>query len=264
MQPRTRLVCAYVMTSDSGHAPNPFHDVCTLAICTPNHRRSRSKPGDWMIGLTGVEIRKKLGDRNIWRLVYAMHIDKKLDLDAYYRDPLFSAKIPKLNGSVVERVGDNFYRKDSLGRLSHTRETDEHRAPVPGTEIEKQDIDGNRVFAGQSYWYFGGNAPALPRGRQWVERLIAKFTLSARGIRYAYEDGAEVGNLWSDADLADFIAWLPASSGCLGNQFTRHKSTRRMPNVADVIVPGKIPRTDRENAAAPEVQAYLHAKLSEQ
>ena len=51
---------------------------------------------------------------------------------------------------------------------------------------------------------------------------------------------------------------LPAAVSAI--QFTRHKSTRRMPNVADVIVPGKIPRTDRENAAAPEVQAYLHAK----
>ena len=218
MQQRTQIVCAYVMTHDGGHAPNPFHGACTLAICTPNHKNSRCKPGDWIIGLAGAGIRKELGDSDVWRLIYAMKVDQKLNLDSYYRNPHFAAKIPKHGGTMVEACGDNFYCKDATGRLQHTRQTDEHHADPPGTGIEKQDIDGNRVFIGQRYWYFGRNAPALPRGRQWTERLIAKFVhpAPAVGLRYVYEEGAEIGGRWSNDDHSDFIAWLPNKAGVLG------------------------------------------------
>ncbi|WP_279615819.1 Nmad2 family putative nucleotide modification protein [Cupriavidus alkaliphilus] len=211
-----KIVCAYVMTHDSGHAPNPFHNTCTLAICTPNHMRSRCRPGDWIIGLASASIRRELGEPDVWRLIYAMNVEKKLDLDSYYRDPQFAAKIPRLGSSLVESCGDNFYCKDSSGQLHHTRQTDEHQAQPPGTGIEKQDICGDRVFVGQRFWYFGRNAPAIPLGKQWAERLISKFSASAVGLRYVYEEGAEIGGRWSDSDLSDFSAWLPANGGLLG------------------------------------------------
>lgn len=178
--------------------------------------RSRSERGDWIIGLAGARIRKELGDPNVWRLIYAMNVEKRLDLDSYYRDPQFAGKIPKLGGSLVESCGDNFYRKGASGQLHHTRETNEHQAEPHGTGIEKQDIDGDRAFVSRRYWYFGRNAPAFPRGAQWAERLIAKFIPSAVGLRYVYEDGADVRGRWSDADLSDFIAWLPGNGGLLG------------------------------------------------
>jgi hypothetical protein len=217
MLKKTRIVCAYVMTHDSGHAPNPFHDVCTLAICTPNHKRSRSQPGDWIIGLASADIRKKLGDSDTWRLIYAMQIEEKLDLNSYYTDSRFKAKIPKLGGSIVESCGDNFYCRSADGQLSHTRQTYEHLAEPPGTGIEKQDIDGDRVFVSQRYWYFGRNAPALPRGQQWAERLITKFSSLAIGLRNLYEEGTELSGRWSNADLSDFVSWLPEAKGILGN-----------------------------------------------
>lgn len=216
MHQKTKIVCAYVMKHDSGHAPNPFHRVCTLAICTPNHMSSRSAPGDWIIGLANAAIRRKLDNSEVWRLIYAMHIERKLDLDSYYKDPQFQAKIPKLDGTIVENCGDNFYNRDSSGQLRHTRQTYEHLAEPPGTGIEKQDIDGDRVFVSQRYWYFGRNAPALPRGQQWADRLIAKFASSPRGLRNVYEEGAQFNRRWSDADLSDFIAWLPRTKGVLG------------------------------------------------
>jgi hypothetical protein len=178
--------------------------------------RSRCERGDWIIGLASAQIRKDLGGAGVWRIIYAMNIEKKLDLDSYYRDQQYADKIPKLGGSLIESCGDNFYCKDSGGRLHHTRQTNEHRTEPPGTGIEKQDICGDRVFVGQRYWYFGRNAPALPRGTQWAERLISKFVPSAVGLRYVYEEGAEIGGRWSDADLAEFITWLPAKDGLLG------------------------------------------------
>ncbi len=216
MNQRARIVCAYVMTNDSGLAPNPFHNVCTLAICTPNHMRSRSQRGDWIIGLAGARIRKELGDPNIWRLIYAMNVENRLDLDSYYRNPQFAKKIPKLGRSLVESCGDNFYCKDASGRLHHTRETNEHQAEPHDTGIEKQDIAGDRAFVSQRYWYFGRNAPAFPRDVQWAERLIARFSPSAVGLRNIYDEGVEIGGRWSDTDLSDFVAWLPGKCGLLG------------------------------------------------
>ncbi|WP_415831355.1 hypothetical protein [Cupriavidus plantarum] len=216
MTPETRLVCAYVMTSDSGHAPNPFHGTCTLAICTPNHQRSRSKPGDWILGLAGSPLRSKLGTPHIWRLLYAMHVDTRLELDSYYTADRFASKRPKLSGSLEEQCGDNFYRLDREGKLFHTGETTQHQAAPPGEGIEKQDMDANRVFVGERFWYWGRNAQALPRGVQWAEKLISAFISSARGIRNVYDDGKDVEMRWSASDLAAFTVWLPPVGGVLG------------------------------------------------
>ena len=72
----TRLY-SYVVVSDHGFAPNPFHGYCTLANCKPRIRW-RAQPGDWIVGtgsrarggppvplFAGVDIRKKgVGHRN--------------------------------------------------------------------------------------------------------------------------------------------------------------------------------------------------------
>lgn len=42
--------CFYVMTVDTGFAPNPFHGVCTLAACTPNHCKAGLELGDLIVG----------------------------------------------------------------------------------------------------------------------------------------------------------------------------------------------------------------------
>lgn len=208
----TRIVCAYVMTHDSGHAPNPFHNVCTLAICTPNHQCSTAEAGDWIVGLTGDPLRRELGSPGVWRLLYAMHVDTKLDLDSYYKAPRFRAKRPRGGGSLIEERGDNFYCKDASGRLHHTGETDEHR----DDESEEKDIRGNRVFAAERFWYFGRNAVALPQGVQWAKKLVARFESVAVGVRNAYDRGREVDVRWSASDLSEFTAWLPEEGGLLG------------------------------------------------
>lgn len=213
---RTRIVCAYVMKHDTGVAPNPFHGACSLAICTPNHKKSLSLPGDWIIGVAGRGIRTELGAENDWRIIYAMKIAERLDLDAYYNDPRFSAKIPRPRGSAIESCGDNFYCKNDEGHLCHTAQTDEHQSVVPGEGIEKQDIDGNRVFLSDYFWYFGKNASILPIAERWAQSLIAKFINCAVGLRNIYNDGAASSGRWSDADLEAFLGWLPQERGMLG------------------------------------------------
>jgi hypothetical protein len=40
---------SYVVRSDSGFAPNPFGEYCTLACCKPQIRK-RARVGDWIVG----------------------------------------------------------------------------------------------------------------------------------------------------------------------------------------------------------------------
>lgn len=43
----------YVMTYDTGLAPNPYHGYCTLALCKPQIRRT-AQVGDWIMGFGSV------------------------------------------------------------------------------------------------------------------------------------------------------------------------------------------------------------------
>jgi len=72
---RENKLYSYIMTSDSGFAPNPFHDICTLATCKPETRRL-AKKGDWILGFSGKSLKVYNGrnsSRNkfLGRRVYA-------------------------------------------------------------------------------------------------------------------------------------------------------------------------------------------------
>lgn len=190
-------VCAYVMRIDSGLAPNPFHGVCTLALCTPNHMRADLDRDDWILGLAGADLRKTLGSSDEWRIVYAMRVDERLSLNEYYEHPDFKAKIPVKNGSRRQQCGDNFYKANAQGVLAHTGESGDH-LDEPG------DIKGDRAFVGRQYWYFGRSAPQLP-AEAWARRLKSAFTGSPRGIRYVLGGKA---SSWSAHDYAEFVNWL--------------------------------------------------------
>lgn len=188
-------VCAYVMRFDSGLAPNPFHGVCTLALCTPNHSRADIWPGDWIIGLPSAQIRRDMGPQG-WRMFYAMQVDERMGLNAYYCDPRFQSKIPNMGGSLIEQRGDNFHRWDGQ-RLIHTEESTEHHGFT-------SDIAGDRVFIANRFWYFGKDAVVLP-DELWAKELVALFEGSSKGIRYAY---GRKHDPWTSQDFAQFQQWL--------------------------------------------------------
>lgn len=74
-------LCSYVLTSDSGYAPNPYGGICTLAHCTPVNVRARLEPGDWIVGTAGVQ--------RGYRLIYAMEVAEVLTRAQYMADPRF-------------------------------------------------------------------------------------------------------------------------------------------------------------------------------
>ena len=79
---------SYVLTHDTGFAPNPFQEYCTLANCKPAIRRT-AQVGDWVVGLSP----KASGNK----IIYAMKIDEILSYEQYFTDNRFQPKEPAMN-----------------------------------------------------------------------------------------------------------------------------------------------------------------------
>src|SRR5687767_13544768 len=84
----------YIVTHDSGFAPNPFHSYCTLATCKPRIR-IRARAGDWIAGVGSV------GTVGHDRLVYAMEVAEVIPIERYATDPRFHAKKPVMGSGPI-------------------------------------------------------------------------------------------------------------------------------------------------------------------
>ncbi len=170
-------LCTYVVTSDTGLAPNPYWGWCTLAVCTPNRQSARLTKGDWIAGFSGS------ADGN--RLIYAMEVAERIDMNSYFHDPRFAAKRPNLRGSWQERCGDNFYSKNPDG----TWRQHKNRFHM-GADYLAKDTRRPHIFAAQRFWYFG-SAKIL---------VLKKFhaLVGKRGIRVNHDPSS----------VQAFLVWL--------------------------------------------------------
>ena len=142
----------YKVAHDGGSAPNPFHGLCTLAICKPAIRRV-AKKRDVIVGLG-------CGNDEL-RIIYCMVVEAKVSWADYIegcklgylteikhiKDQNLKGKIPKGEkdqGDCIWR--DAFVYSDSLDSWSgHGGEHDFNR-----------DItNGENVLIGETFWYFG-------------------------------------------------------------------------------------------------------------
>lgn len=85
---------SYVVDHDEGFAPNPFGGFCTLAKCKYRKGNRRNivelaQIGDWVAGTGGQNLKKSAGNG---KLIYAMRVDEKLTLAAYYVDLRFQGR----------------------------------------------------------------------------------------------------------------------------------------------------------------------------
>ena len=170
-------LCTYVLTSDTGLAPNPYWGWCTLAVCTPNRQGANLTKGDWIAGFSGS------GDGN--HLIYAMEVAERIDMDSYFHDPRFAAKKPTLRGTWQERRGDNFHSKNPDG----TWRQHKNRFHIGAGYLAK-DTRRPHVFAAQRFWYFGSAKIAVP---DTFLVLVGK-----RGIRVNHDPSS----------VQAFLVWL--------------------------------------------------------
>lgn len=146
---------SYVVARDYGFAPNPFHDVCTLATCKPMLRKQASI-GDWVVG-TGCAPNKLTG-----HLVFAMKVTETMGFDAYFANPRFQAKKPNLSGSLKQAFGDNIYASNQDGVWSQLDSHHSLQNGSPNPENIDNDTVPDRLLLSDHFTYFGEAAPEIP------------------------------------------------------------------------------------------------------
>ncbi len=138
----------YIISTDSGFAPNPFWGVCTLALCKPQIRLY-ARVGDWVAGFAS----KVRGNG----LIYAMEITEKMTLGEYFEFARANlpGKVPKV------RYKD---RREWLGDAQYDFSTD------PPTQLNgrhkpehrRRDLNGRFVLLSRNYLYFGNQTVKVP------------------------------------------------------------------------------------------------------
>jgi hypothetical protein len=197
---RMRLY-SYVVTHDTGFAPNPFFGYCTLACCKPEIRRT-AQLGDWVVGLTP----KPRGNR----IVYYMRLDEIVpSFAAYWRDRRFTAKRPRLDHALRERCGDNAYQPLESGEYRQLPSAHNHwRVGWEDPKTKEHDLSCGRILASETYAYFGSNALPLPHGLESLcigrgHRCNLPSGIVARFVSFASTKGFGVfgsPTTWSKQD----------------------------------------------------------------
>jgi hypothetical protein len=182
----------YVMTVDSGLAPNPYFGICSLALCTPNHMNARLSSGDWIVGHSC----RATGNK----LIYAMRVTRVLSMSEYFTG--FPEKHPHPDGDAIAQRGDNLYDNSSgkwcrLPSASHNEVSafaQDQGKPVFLSEDEK------------NFWYFGGIDHPMPCG---FPDAFPEMVKDRQGISYVHDE--EVINR--------FVMWLKGygQSGLIGS-----------------------------------------------
>ena len=117
---------AYIITVDSGFAPNPFGHYCTLACCKPTIRRMAEKHDIVVAAL-------RLGPRrNPGHLVYAMRVKEVIPYQKYWRDLRFASRKPSRK-TAIRRRGDNIWHLDRTGKWRVCRVLAMTKATASGT-----------------------------------------------------------------------------------------------------------------------------------
>lgn len=143
----------YTIPIDNGTAPNPFHGMCSLAICKPGIRRV-AKEGDWVAGLGSKNAPS--GDVS-GTLVYAMRVERVLSLEEYDREApkQWPRRIPDFQSEVcAARLGDCIYAFNGGAPIQ--------RRGVHGPANIETDLAGKNVLLSKDFYYFGRCTKALP------------------------------------------------------------------------------------------------------
>ncbi len=144
----------YVVDRDFGFAPNPFHNLCTLATCKPITRRV-AQVNDWIIGMGGARLNAT------GRCIFAMRISEIITFNEYWLNPEYKDKKPVRNGSKKMVVGDNIYNR--INGVWHQANS-HHSLPdgTPNIHNIRNDTQTNNVLVSNYFFYFGSSAVEIP------------------------------------------------------------------------------------------------------
>lgn len=191
---RAPLLFSYRMTHDTGLAPNPYGDECTLALCKPVIRRV-AKVGDWITGT--------FTDKDVTKVIYAMKVENIMsfeEYDQYCRDNKgMMVKIPDWgSGEHNKMVGDCIY--------DYSAADDKYGIPAQRMSIHNHsnretNLNGENVLLSKHFYYFGNGAPELHRD-------LKKIIKNGQGHR----------STSNSALMPQFISWIEG----VGKKCGRH------------------------------------------
>ena len=196
---------SYIVRYDSGFAPNPFYDYCTLATCKPSIRGT-GEIGDWIVGCGSAD--KKINQGG--KLVYVLQISEKLSKEEYWNDTRFQNKKPNLNGSKKQSRGDNIYHQfnNSWKQLNSF-----HSKPDGSVNMEhlKRDTKVDIVLIGEKFIYFGCRGPSIPK-----DLASNKKTLCHTGQGHSKFSTDEDKKI-----IEEFLKWIESlnATGFVGEPF---------------------------------------------
>lgn len=164
------LYC-YKMTHDTGFAPNPYHDVLTLATCKPTIRRC-AEENYWISGWTSNKVQGKYKEVGFsdetQSLIYLARVTKKIPIKEYWENyPLKQQPTKSIEGgnecfkSCGNRIvvknddisfcGDNIYEPDANDPSGFKR----HENPHHNEQNKAHDLSGKNVLVCEEFYYFG-------------------------------------------------------------------------------------------------------------
>lgn len=115
-----------------------------------------------------------------------------MSFDDYWNDPKYAFKKPVLNGSLAQIYGDNIYHTGVDGVVIQEPCAHSKKDNTVNLKHLKRDVKGKNVIFSRHFFYFGCNAPKVPKD------LIS---ICCTSRNYSYKKVSE--------DLIkEFLSWL--------------------------------------------------------
>ena len=142
---------SYIVDHDTGYAPNPSNDICTLAYCKYPMRPHVQKD-DYVVGLA-----KKERDNHV---VYAMRVTEALEHDLYLQDPRFEDRWGDYeNDNAKKEIAKSPTVLISTDFVYWGGEGPPLPANLTGLIVDRQGYKSHK------------NAPLIPEFLDWFESL---------------------------------------------------------------------------------------------
>ncbi len=162
-------VWTYVITDDTGIAPNHEAPATTLAICKPKIRRN-AQPGDLVLAFNGSSLSHRPHS-----VRWAGRVSEVIPMVLYWFDSRFRDKRPDRS-----RTPDNIYCFTDKGWLQIAN-------PFHTSQHQEQDLSGLNVLVFSQVWIFDGRKPDLPDGfglRMEARRNHRRVELTAPELQH--------------------------------------------------------------------------------
>jgi len=92
-----------------------------------------------------------------------MRVDETVTFDEYWTDPRFVSKRPNLRGSLKQQYGDNIYHHTADGSWIQENSRHSEDDGTPNSGHVARDTKADVVLVSQTYVYFGGSGPVIPK-----------------------------------------------------------------------------------------------------